>query len=78
MRLFLEVSIILFLAASVAVARKENAKIVRPDTTISMKPDTTISWDTLFITRTYRDTAILIKSDTLPLTPAKTKKKVKL
>lgn len=59
------------LLASVALLsakeRKVTESVVKQDTIVSMKVDTTktVMYDTLRITKTFNDTSILVKADTV-------------
>jgi len=65
---FVKLLVILCLATCV-YPKTVVEKVVRPDTTI--RKDTIVRYDTLVITKTYRDTAIYVKSDTVVITPKK-------
>jgi hypothetical protein len=58
----------LFLACIIfAGIKTEVTKLVKADTTVSVKQDTarTIVYDTLKITKTYKDSLIFVKADTV-------------
>lgn len=50
-----------------AAQRTEVVKVTKCDTVITIKVDTikTVVWDTLVVTKTFHDTSIVMKTDTV-------------
>jgi hypothetical protein len=60
-----------FTISAFAANKTLSTKVIKADTTISIKVDTIrkITYDTSLITKTYKDTVILIKTDTTKSVP---------
>ena len=68
------IAIILIAAFGCLAAQKtEVVKLTKADTIVTIKMDTikTIVWDTMIITKTVNDTAIVLKTDTVKVSGAK-------
>jgi len=64
-----KVALFLMISSAVICAglRSSTEKVVKADTTVIIKTDTIyqVKYDTIRITKTYRDTSLLVKSDSL-------------
>jgi hypothetical protein len=72
-------AVLLAIAVSVLAAQKvETVKVIKADTIVTIRVDTirTVKYDTLYVRKTFNDTSILIKQDTVKA-PAKTETKKK-
>jgi hypothetical protein len=71
------ISIALLIGISYGIQRPEVIKIIKMDTITQLDTLKFIKYDTLKITKTFRDTSILVKQDTIivPSKPIKLPKK---